>query len=123
MVVGPRNVNRPVPDVRRPPADGLTDYSRRVIALIKTIPRGKVTTYGLIAAAAGNQCGARQVARLLHSSADKYRLPWQRVVNIKGRIPPRLSMGHVEQRQLLELEGIEFGDDDSIDFARFLWIP
>ena len=86
------------------------------------IPCGRVTTYGLIAAAAGNHCGARQVARILHSSSDKYSLPWHRVVSVKGEISPRKSMSHITQEELLAKESV-FLIDGRIDLEQFLWIP
>ena len=76
-------------------------FTEQVISIISRIPRGRVTTYGLIAVAAGNHCGARQVARILHSSSDKYKLPWHRVVNVKGEISPRKSMSHITRRTFL----------------------
>jgi len=101
----------------------MDDFTKRAIAVIKRIPRGKVTTYGIIAAAAGNHCGARQVARILYSSSEKYDLPWHRVVNQKREISPRLSGSHLEQKLLLAKEGISFDSLDRIDFTRYLWIP
>lgn len=98
-------------------------FTRRTIKIIGRIPEGKVTTYGQIAAAAGNHCGARQVARILHSSSDKYQLPWHRVVNVDGKISPRSSMSHVEQRRNLESEGVRFDGTQRINFEKFLWIP
>lgn len=98
-------------------------FTRQTIALISRIPPGKVTTYGIIATAAGNHCGARQVARILHSSSQKYRLPWHRVVNGAGKISPRTSMSHIEQKQLLADEGVVFSERDHIDFTRYLWLP
>jgi methylated-DNA-protein-cysteine methyltransferase-like protein len=80
-------------------------------------------TYGIIAAYAGNRGGARQVARILHSSSEKYGLPWHRVVNRNGRISPRSSQGHLLQRRLLEEEGVIFGENGRIDLAVFLWRP
>ncbi len=97
-------------------------FNKEVISIIARIPRGRVTTYGLIAAAAGNYCGARQVARILHSSSDKYKLPWHRVVNVKGEISPRISMGHITQRDLLEQEAV-FLEAGRIDLEKFLWMP
>ncbi|MEE4164543.1 MAG: MGMT family protein [Desulfocapsaceae bacterium] len=97
-------------------------FTEQVIAIISRIPRGRVTTYGLIAAAAGNHCGARQVSRILHSSSDKYSLPWHRVVNIKGEISPRRSMSHITQKELLEQEAVILAAG-RIDLEKFLWIP
>ena len=51
------------------------EFERRAKDIIRSIPRGKVATYAQVAALAGNYRGARQVARVLHSSSDKDRLP------------------------------------------------
>lgn len=98
-------------------------FTARAIALIRSIPAGRVTTYGMIAAGAGNRRGARQVARILHSCSEKYGLPWHRVVNRNGEISVRSSMGYIFQRSLLAEEGVLPGADGRIDFARFLWQP
>ncbi len=97
-------------------------FTQQVIAIISRIPYGKVTTYGLIATAAGNHCGARQVARILHSSSDKHSLPWHRVVNVHGKISPRTSMSHVTQEKLLEQEAV-YLEGGKVDLQQFLWIP
>lgn len=101
----------------------MTAFSQKALDLIRAIPAGTVTTYGSISAAAGNPRGARQVARLLAGSSEALRLPWHRVVNKDGFIPPRLSMGHLRQRQLLEAEGVTVSPDGRIDLARYLWLP
>lgn len=98
-------------------------FTRRAIDIIRRIPPGRVTTYLVVATAAGNHCGARQVARVLHSASDKHGLPWHRVVNQKREISPRASMSHITQRQLLEQEGVNFDHNNKIDFSRFLWLP
>ena len=98
-------------------------FTRKAIDIIRNIPSGRVTTYLIVATAAGNHCGARQVARILHSSSDKYGLPWHRVVNQKRTISPRSSGSHLTQQLLLEKEGIDFAPDGKIDFDRFLWLP
>jgi methylated-DNA-protein-cysteine methyltransferase related protein len=101
----------------------VNDFSVNIIKTLQMIPAGKVSTYGTVAAIAGNPSGARQVARILHSSSRKYSIPWHRVVNFKGEISPRSSMGHLNQRTLLEREGVEFGSTGRIDLDVFLWIP
>jgi methylated-DNA-protein-cysteine methyltransferase-like protein len=98
-------------------------FTCRVREILSKIPEGKVSTYGRIAMYAGNRSGARQVARILHSSSEKYRLPWQRVVNRKGEIPVRSSEDHICQRSLLEQEGVVFDNKGRIDFDLFLWYP
>jgi len=98
-------------------------FTEQVVEIIRRIPAGKVITYGIVATSAGNHCGARQVARILHSSSEKFNLPWHRVVNIEGKVSPRKSMSHLTQRQLLENEGVVFNNRDKIDLSQFLWIP
>lgn len=73
-------------------------------ATILKIPRGKVSTYGAIARAAGYPGAARQVVRALHQS---HGLPWHRVVAAGGRIALKGESG-MEQRFRLEAEGVRF---------------
>jgi methylated-DNA-protein-cysteine methyltransferase-like protein len=93
-----------------------------VIAVMRRIPRGKVATYGLIAAMAGNPRGARQVVRVLHSSAEKLKLPWFRVINAGGRISLPSGAGYELQKALLEREGVVFGRDGRVNFDKYLWV-
>ena len=51
-----------------------SEFTERVIEVIRGIPRGKVMTYGGVAKVAGKHGGARQVVRILHSCSDKYDL-------------------------------------------------
>jgi methylated-DNA-protein-cysteine methyltransferase-like protein len=97
-------------------------FTDKVVEAIKRIPKGKVATYGLVAMAAGNPRGARQVVRILHTLSEKHDLPWHRVINSKGTIS-LTGQGYRIQRQLLEKEGVEFDEKDKVDFERFLWKP
>lgn len=95
-------------------------FTERAMAIIQSIPAGKVMTYGQIAALAGSPRGARQVVRILHAMSDKYGLPWHRVVNAKGEI----ALGHEGgelQRALLEGEGVEAGAGGRIDLQQYQW--
>jgi methylated-DNA-protein-cysteine methyltransferase-like protein len=96
-------------------------FTTRTIECIRAIPQGRVATYGQIAALAGNPKGARQVARILHSCAKGEALPWHRVVNREGRISLGKFQGKVEQKELLEEEGVVFDHSGRIDLKRFLW--
>ncbi len=98
-------------------------FTTKVIHIIKTIPYGKVTTYGIIAAHANNHRGARQVARILHSSSRKYDLPWHRVVNRDAKISLRKGEGYELQKTMLESEGVIFDKGGRIDFEKYLWWP
>lgn len=96
-------------------------FSEEVAAIIKSIPPGKVATYGQIAALAGNRFAARQVVRVLHSLSEREGLPWHRVVNAKGIISLPLGSGYELQKRLLTEEGVVFGKDGRIDFTVYLW--
>ncbi len=76
----------------------------RIEKTIRTIPRGKVSTYGAIARAAGYPGAARQVAAVLRRS---FGLPWQRVLGAGGEIKLRGDSA-IEQRLRLEAEGVRF---------------
>ncbi|GIO32568.1 MULTISPECIES: MGMT family protein [Paenibacillus] len=92
-------------------------FTRAVIEQIKSIPPGKVMTYGGVAAAAGSPRAARQVVRILHSMSAKYELPWHRVVNAKGEIALHDDESRFLQQSLLEDEGVEIGIGGRIDLA------
>jgi len=76
----------------------------RIEAAIRRIPRGKVSTYGAVARAAGFPGAARLVARVLNRG---FELPWQRVLGSGGEIKLRGDSA-IEQRLRLEAEGVRF---------------
>ena len=76
----------------------------RIESAIRRIPRGKVSTYGAIARAAGLPGAARLVARVLHRG---FGLPWQRVLGAGGEIK-LTGDSAIEQRLRLEAEGVHF---------------
>lgn len=78
-------------------------------------------TYGIIAKLAGNPRAARQISWILHSSSDKYDLPWHRVVNSKGKISLKENDGGNRQKYLLEKEGIVFKNKYKIELSEHLW--
>lgn len=81
-----------------------SDNFARIRQAILKIPRGKVSTYGAVAAAAGFPRGARLTVRVLGQSQG---LPWQRVVAAGGRIAIP-GEGGLDQRFRLEMEGVKF---------------
>ncbi|MDP8267939.1 MAG: MGMT family protein [Candidatus Tenebribacter davisii] len=98
----------------------MTHFSKRVVEIIKLIPVGKVATYGQIAQLAGNNKAARQISRILHSSSEKYDLPWHRVINSQGRISMRPGDGFEMQKAMLESEGVQV-IADRIDLIKYKW--
>ncbi len=100
----------------------MTDFTLKVIAIVKKIPLGKVATYGQIARLSGKPHGARGVGWILNSCAESHDLPWQRVLNSQGKISfsPR-SSAYLDQRRLLLAEGVRFLDRGSLDLAKYQW--
>jgi len=97
-------------------------YTQRVVEIMKSIPRGKVATYGQLAAMAGNPRGARQVVRALHTLWEKEKLPWHRVINAKGTIS-LTGAGFDEQKALLEAEGVAVDREGRVDLKKYQWRP
>lgn len=85
-------------------SDAKLPMSTAIAAVIRSIPRGKVSTYGAVAKAAGYPRCARHVAKVLNIVPG---LPWQRVLGSDGRISLPGEYG-LEQRFLLEAEGVRF---------------
>ena len=100
------------------PAEART-FGNDVLNIVAQIPRGKVTTYGIIAAWAGWPSHSRMVGRVLRYTPGADRLPCHRVVNKVGRTAP----GWGSQRSLLEDEGMVFKANGHVDMQRFQWEP
>jgi methylated-DNA-protein-cysteine methyltransferase-like protein len=98
-------------------------FEDRVKELIRSIPRGRVATYAQIASLAGNYRAARQVARVLHASSTKDRLPWHRVINSHGGISLPRGRGFERQKRLLAAEGVRSSRSGLIDLSSFQWEP
>lgn len=85
-------------------------FTERAVAVIRSIPPGRVMTYGQIAELAGNRRGARQIVRILHSLSTAQQLPWHRIVNAKGEIRVPDEKTRSRQIQLLQAEGIAINE-------------
>ncbi len=96
---------------------------QQVFNFLLTIPRGKVVTYGQIAAQLGCPRSARVVGNILHHNPDPERYPCYKVVNHEGRLSPNFAFGgDTIQEQLLELEGIEV-IHHHVNLAIYQWRP
>jgi methylated-DNA-protein-cysteine methyltransferase-like protein len=94
---------------------------QQIYTLVARIPAGKVATYGQIAAMLGS-CTARMVGYAMAALPWGTEIPWQRVINRQGKISLRGGGdGALRQRQLLEAEGIQFDQNDRVDFDRVGW--
>ena len=96
---------------------------RAIYRTVKRIPKGKIATYGQVASLAGVPGAARQVGYALHALKEGNSVPWQRVVNARGAISKRSSgwSAEIDQRLLLEAEGVKFDAVGRIQLARFQW--
>jgi methylated-DNA-protein-cysteine methyltransferase-like protein len=107
-------------------------FGEDVLDIVRQIPRGRVTTYGHIAALAGWPSHSRMVGRTLRysfvpsvasgkrsSAPGVEELPCHRVVNREGRTAP----GWSRQRELLEEEGVRFKSNGHVDMRQYLWEP
>ena len=103
---------------RMTPAQART-FQGDVLEIVRQIPTGRVTTYGLIATLAGWPSHARMVGRTLRYAPEAEALPCHRVVNAAGRTAP----GWMRQRTLLEEEGVTFRPNGHVDMERHLWVP
>jgi methylated-DNA-protein-cysteine methyltransferase-like protein len=81
----------------------------RIYAVVRRIPRGRVSTYGWVAELAGLPGHARQVGYALHALPAGTTVPWHRVINARGEVSRRRAPGpELSQRLLLEREGVRF---------------
>lgn len=96
-------------------------FRERVEALVARIPRGRVMTYGQLAALAGQPTAARIVGGIAHFGDPD--LPWQRVVNKRGGLASGYPGGRQGHRQVLEAEGVAVSDDFYIDVQSLIWWP
>jgi methylated-DNA-protein-cysteine methyltransferase-like protein len=115
--VTPRSKKQHSKLVTKPPP---TD-AQRILAVVKRIPRGRVSTYGNVAEVAGLPRRARLVGTVLRQMPSTARAPWFRVVNASGRISfPLDSDAYQRQRSQLEAEGVEL-IRGRIDLQRHGW--
>ena len=100
------------------------DFFQRVYDVVRTIPYGRVTTYGLIAKKLGTASSARTVGWALNACHNDSSIPAHRVVNRNGLLSGKHHFKGIDlMKQLLENEGIEVNDNKVVDFNIKLWTP
>lgn len=95
-------------------------FRERVEAVVAQIPRGRVMTYGQLAALCGNARAARIVGGIAHFGDPN--LPWQRVVNKSGGLAAGYPGGRQGHAEHLRAEGVKVVDDH-VDIHALLWWP
>ena len=109
----------------RPYTPPMANFYEAAYTLVRKIPRGRVMSYGQVAAVLGQPRAARAVGyAMMHSTGVEPAVPWQRVVNRYGGISTGGETDRPErQRALLEAEGVAFRADGTIDMTRYGWEP
>lgn len=100
----------------------ISDFTKKVIEIIRKIPSGKVATYKQVAELAGKEHASRGVAWILNTCSTKYKLPWHRVLNSQGKISfPSKTYNFREQKNRLRREGVDIDASGALDLAKFQW--
>ena len=98
----------------------MKSFPKRIYDLVQQIPKGKVTTYGQLAAMAGSPRASRIVGAAMYRAPEG--LPCHRVLYSNGTLCCDQAFGGKEiQRQMLEQEGIPFLPDGRVDLKHCLW--
>jgi len=96
-------------------------FRQRVEALVACIPRGRVMTYGQLAALCGSPLAARIVGGIAHFGDTD--LPWQRVVNKSGGLASGYPGGRLAHAEHLKAEGISIDDAMKVNVRELIWWP
>ncbi len=97
-----------------------TNLYDRIFQVVRLIPSGCVASYGQIAHIVG--CSPRVVGYAMHSVSAEDDVPWQRVINSKGKISfPEGTEGYDEQQAILKAEGVVFDKNGKINLIKYGW--
>ncbi len=94
---------------------------QRVYAILRSVPRGKVVTYGQLALLAGHPRAARQVGWIAHTGSPD--LPWRRVVNRFGGLATGYRGGRPGHSRDLRADGVRVRSDFTVDLDKYQWWP
>ena len=98
------------------------DYRERVYRVVRSIPSGRVMTYGQLAEILGEGYTARTIGFVMHGSDDA--TPWHRVINAQGACSTgRIAIPYDKQQRMLEAEGVKFNERGRCDLRNYVWIP
>lgn len=96
----------------------MNTFARSIYDFLRTIPKGKVVTYGQLARAIGSPCAARAVGNVLHANPDPDYYPCYKVVDREGRLAEHFALGIDEQKRRLEADGIVV-DGYKVDLEKY----
>ncbi len=100
------------------------NFNDRVLAIVKQIPYGKVTTYGIIAEYLGSKRSARMVGWALNKQKGNPDIPAHRVVNKKGLLTGKIHFDGINlMEELLKSEGVVIKNNQIVNLERYLWLP
>jgi methylated-DNA-protein-cysteine methyltransferase-like protein len=101
-----------------------TDFFASVFQVVKLIPKGRITSYGAIAAYLGAKKSSRVVGYAMNASHAIPGIPAHRVVNRLGCLTGKMHFSHPdEMEELLEKEGILVKNDCIVNFKQLFWDP
>lgn len=100
-------------------------FFEMVFDVTRQIPKGKVTSYGAIAACLGTRLSARMVGWAMHGAGSATpKVPAHRVVNRLGMLSGKHHFGTpTKMKELLEKEGVKVKNDQVVDFKKLFWDP
>lgn len=98
----------------------ITPTAQKVYDYLRTIPKGKVVTYGQIAEHLGNKKMCRAVGNILHANPLPDYYPCYKVVNTQGKLAQNFGLGIEEQKRRLEKDGIKV-ENYRVDLKVFQW--
>ena len=103
---------------------GTVSTHQSILAVVRRIPRGRVATYGQVAALAGLARQPRLVGYAMHALPSGTTVPWHRVINARGMVSIRSDgVASLSQRLLLEREGVQFDGRGRVSLERYQWRP
>lgn len=101
-----------------------TDFFNSVFQVVKLIPKGRVTSYGAIAAYLGAKNSSRMVGYAMNASHAIPGIPAHRVVNRQGCLTGKMHFSNPDEMELLlKAEGVIVIDDSIVNFKQLFWDP
>jgi methylated-DNA-protein-cysteine methyltransferase-like protein len=118
---------KPIPAAKETPESTVKEYSffADVFDVVRQIPKGKVTSYGAVAAYLGTKLSARMVGWAMNAAhTAKPKVPAQRVVNRNGMLTGKHHFATpTAMEELLKKDGVAVKNDTVVDFKKRFWDP